>query len=194
MKKCSAIILALALSFGGMTQTHAQIQEGNLMVGGNLMGLDATFGDNSSFNLNIVPKIGYFIKDNIAIGANVGLHYTTTHAQGNTFRYEIGAFGRYYFGANEVEPLLKHGRFFAEANAGIGGNNSTPVGFNFGFGPGYSYFITPNVGLEGLVKLNGTAGVGSSVGLSFGLGFQIYLPTKKARAMYHDVSDEVKSK
>jgi len=195
MKKNSAFFLMACISFLGLIpNAQAQIQKGNLMVGGNLMDLNASFGDHSSFTMNIVPKLGYFIEDNLAIGANVGLKYVTTKNQGNTFGYQVGAFGRYYFGKDQVTPLLNHGRFFAEVNAGIGGDNSTPVGFDFGFGPGYSYFITPNIGIEGLVKFNGIVGTGVSTGISFGLGFQIYLPTKKARALYNDVSNEIKSK
>lgn len=166
----------------------AQLQKGTLMVGANLMNLDASFGNQSQFSMDITPKVGYFIKDNMVIGGQIGLHYVTTKNLGSSYRYEVGAFGRYYFSPSEVEPLLNHGRFFGEANLGIGGDNNAPVGLSFGVGPGYSYFITPNIGLEALVKLHGIAGDGSSVGIGFGLGFQIYLPTSNARAVYDDVS------
>lgn len=192
MKKIFAFVACAALGTAFTPKAQAQLQKGNIMVGANLMDLNAAFGDQSQFNLNITPKAGYFIKDNLAIGANVGLHYVTTKGNGNSFRYEVGAFGRYYFSPSEVEPLLKHGRFFGEANVGIGGDNNAAVGFSFGVGPGYSYFITPNVGLEALVKLQGIAGTGSSVGIGFGLGFQIYLPTKNARTIYEDISEQTK--
>ena len=180
--------IALLALLGLSTNSNAQIQKGNLMAGANLMDLGASFGTKSSFSMDIQPKLGYFIQDNLALGVNLGVNYVTTQTKGSTYGYEVSGFTRYYFGKNEVEPLLNHGRFFAEANVGIGGDNSTPVGFKFGFGPGYSYFITPNIGLEGLVKFNGIVGSGTSTGISFGLGFQIYLPTKNARELYDDVS------
>lgn len=192
MKKIFAFFVCAALGANFIPKAHAQLQKGNIMVGASLMNLDAAFGDQSQFSMDITPKAGYFIKDNIAIGANVGMHFVTTKDNGNSFRYDVGAFGRYYFSPAELEPLLKHGRFFGEANIGIGGDNNAAVGFSFGVGPGYSYFITPNVGLEALVKLHGIAGTGSSVGIGFGLGFQIYLPTKNARAVYDDISEQTK--
>lgn len=186
------LFLASSMTFltilGYGTTANAQIQKGNIMLGANLMDLKASFGTKSSFSINVLPKVAYFVEDNLALGVNVGLNYVTTKNQGNTYSYEVSGFGRYYFGNQEIEPLLNHGRFFGEANIGIGGENSTPIGFKFGFGPGYSYFITPNIGLEALVKFNGIVGSGSSTGISFGLGFQIFLPTKNARAVYEDVS------
>lgn len=188
MKKIiAAFSLVLGLTVYSQ-RANAQLQEGNLMVGANLMNLDASFGDRSQFSMDITPKLGYFIKDNLVIGGQVALHYVTTKHLGSSYRYEVGAFGRYYFSPSEVAPLLNHGRFFGEANLGIGGDNNAPIGLSFGLGPGYSYFITPNIGLEALVKLHGIAGNGSSVGIGFGLGFQIYLPTSNAREMYNDVS------
>jgi hypothetical protein len=65
-----------------------------------------------------------------------------------------------------------------EGNVGVGGTSiskggSSSNGLNFGFGPGYSYFITPNIGLEGLVKYDANAGFGSggyTNKITFGLG------------------------
>jgi hypothetical protein len=40
-----------------------------------------------------------------------------------------------------------------------GGGNTN--GLNLSAGPGFAYFITPNIGLEALLKYNGLAGFGS---------------------------------
>ena len=82
--------------------------------------------------------------------------------------------------------LLKHGRWFAEANAGIEGRNQSKGGgstngLGIGFGPGYAYFITPNIGFESLLKWNPLVGFGDEgfqSNLSLNFGFQIYLPGK----------------
>jgi hypothetical protein len=81
-----------------------------------------------------------------------------------------------------------------EGNVGIGGssveNGNSTTGLDFGVGPGYSYFITPNIGLEGLVKYQGQAGFGSeglNSNITFNVGFSIYIPTSKAKQIIREV-------
>lgn len=91
---------------------------------------------------------------------------------------------------------VRHLRFFAEADLGISGFNTlssgsstSTNGVSFSAGPGMAYFITPNVGLETLLKLRGITGFGNST-VAFqpelSLGFQIYLPTRKVKRIYED--------
>ncbi|WP_157540992.1 hypothetical protein [Hymenobacter aerophilus] len=68
----------------------------------------------------------------------------------------------------------------SHADGGISGINysSTDVSFAGSAGLGYSYFITPAVGLEGLLayqRISGNHDSGSGA-LSLNLGFRIYLP------------------
>ncbi|PSK94488.1 outer membrane beta-barrel protein [Taibaiella chishuiensis] len=203
MKKISALIIA-GMAIFGTHQASAQIQKGNLMVGASLADMNIKLQKgNTDLSLSINPKIGYFIQDNVAIGAEVKLGFATNSAQ-NSINYGIGAFGRYYVSSKQLE-LLKHARFFGEVNAGLVGDNIKPKGMSsvstnglgIGFGPGVAYFITPNIGLEALLKYNLGVGFGSSTttnNFSIGFGFQIYLPTKKARAIYNEASGEVRSK
>jgi hypothetical protein len=58
-----------------------------------------------------------------------------------------------------------------------------------GIGPGVSYFITPNVALDGILKYDVIIGGGNSTTshqLNVGVGFQIFLPTAKARAIIRE--------
>ncbi len=78
--------------------------------------------------------------------------------------------------------------FFVEGNVGLEGDNvshgATTNGLGIGIGPGVAYFITPNIGLEGLLKYNGIIGGGNDAlrnTLNFNFGFQIYLPGKATR-------------
>lgn len=207
MKKIRTIALA-GLLLAGIAPAGAQIQKGNLMVGANLanLGLGLQSGQTRlSFAIN--PKLGYFIEDNIVIGGEVQLgldHRSVSSIATNEINYKIGGFGRYYI-SDPRAILLKHSRFFLEANAGIRGDNVktegapsvTTNGLGLGVGPGVAYFITPNVGLEALLKYDLGVGFGSSVtthDFSIAVGFQIYLPTKKARAVYEEASGEVRSK
>jgi hypothetical protein len=204
MKK-TVLLLCASLGLFGMSTASAQLQQGNLLVGASLgdIGLGLQSG-NTSFSLSINPKLGYFIQDNIALGGEVKLGLATDNT-GTVVNYGIGAFGRYYFGQKNM-VLMKHARFFGEASAGFNGLNSDPKGsvgatntngLGIGVGPGVAYFITPNIGLETLLKYDLTVGFGNATTYSkFGLsvGFQIYLPSKKARAIYDDAADELNKK
>ena len=180
MRKLSLLTVFALLTL--CYSVNAQIQKGNVFVGGNFANLNLGLDDPKIFSVDITPKAAWFIQDNIAVGGylNFGLE-TAKHAP-TTTSYGVGALGRYYAG-KDVE-VLRHGRFFAEATAGFGGvnvsdNGGKTNGLNLSVGPGFAYFITPNIGLETLLKYNNLVGFGSATSqsnfnLSFGL--QIYLP------------------
>lgn len=178
------IIAAIAVCICSLT-TSAQIQKGNVMVGGDLSRLDLGLNEGNNFTFVIDPKAAWFIKDNIAVGGYVNFNLVTAKGAGSSISYGIGPLARYYINDKNVN-VLRHARFFIEGNIGIQGNNphvgSSTNGLGLGFGPGLAYFITPNIGLEGLLKYQGIVGFGSSVASSdlvFGLGFQIYLPKRR---------------
>jgi hypothetical protein len=182
MKK--TIIITIAAVVSTVFLANAQIQKGNIMVGGNFANINLGLNDPKIFSLDITPKAAWFIKDNVALGGYVNLGIQTAKGSNTTTSYGAGALGRYYTGSDVA--VLKHGRIFAEATAGIGGVNvsnggGNTNGLNLSVGPGFAYFITPNLGLETLLKYNGLAGFGSQVyqsNLNLSFGFQIYLPGK----------------
>lgn len=182
MKKLITVIVIIAVSF---TAANAQIQKGNIMVGGNLTNINLGLDDPKIFSVDITPKAAWFIQDNIALGGYLNFGLETAKNSSTTTSYGVGALGRYYTG-KDVE-VLKHGRFFAEATAGIGGVNvsdggGNTNGLNLSVGPGFVYFITPNIGLETLFKYNGLLGFGSATtqsNLNLSFGFQIHLPGQK---------------
>jgi len=109
-----------------------------------------------------------------------------------TFDYGVGVLSRYYFaGGNSDDDLLRHSRFFAEANVGFTGENvshggSSTNGLGLGFGPGLAYFLTHNIALETLLKYNGLIGFGNATtqsDLRLNIGFQIYLPARRVRSV-----------
>lgn len=185
------IILGGIMAFGA----SAQIQKGNVMMGANLSDIKLGLDKPNVFNFNISPKAAWFVQDGLALGAAVDLGVATQKGQGTDFNYGVSALGRYYgqTGANE---LVKSSRFFGEATIGLQGTNpaggGNTNGLGFSFGPGFTYFVTPSIGLEALLKYNGNVGFGSSVyahNLGLGLGFQIYLPGKStARKVERDMN------
>lgn len=195
MKK---LILTGILAVAGLATTmNAQIQKGNWLVGSSLISSNFGLNTGGGYNIALQPKGAYFIEDNVAIGGYVDLGINkVTNGSPTEFIYGVGGLGRYYLSPGEkgVDNLLHHGRWFLEGNVGIGGrsveNGDSTTGLDFGAGPGYSYFITPNIGLEGLVKYKGRAGFGSeglNSNITFNLGFSIYLPTSKAKQVIREV-------
>ena len=184
MKK---LFLAGAVALFGLS--NAQIQKGNWMVGGQVANIRFTNG----FTLDLTPQLGYFIQDNWAVGGRVNLNIADQTNGGTTTNIDLGAFTRYYFSGDEVATLTNNGRFFLQGDVGFSGINqssgATTNGVGLGIGAGYAYFITPNVGLEGLLRFAGVAGGGNknfNGNLGLGIGFQIYLPSSRAKAALQD--------
>jgi len=186
MKKIT-LLLTIALLFFVST-TKAQLQRGNLLVGGDIANFNLGLNSGGGSTILINPMLAFFFRDKVAIGPFVQMGFDVAKCQEPTTNYGIGAFGRYYVSDTTIN-LLKHGRFFVEAQAGIQGKNNaeqdiTTNGLGLGFGPGYAYFITENIGLETLLKYNLIVGFGSSAtnsNLNLSLGFQIYLGSGRAK-------------
>ncbi len=181
MKKIT-VLLAVVMTAGTFVG-KAQIQRGNVLVGGDIANFNLGLNKGSRFQMDINPKAAWFIKDNTAVGAYVELGVLTGGNSGTFVNYGFGALARQYVSGNALS-VLKHTRLFFEGNVGIEGINSSSSGsstngLGIGIGPGLAYFITPNIGLEGLLKYRGRLGFGSettSSDLNLGVGFQIYLP------------------
>ncbi|KUJ57088.1 hypothetical protein [Chryseobacterium aquaticum] len=195
MKK---LIFTGILAVAGLTATaNAQIQEGNWMVGSSILSSNFGLNTGGGYSIGLQPKAAYFVKDNVAVGGYVNLGISkVTNGSPTRFDYGVGALGRYFLSPGEkgVDNLLNHGRWFFEGNLGVGGssveNGNSTTGLDFGVGPGYSYFITPNIGVEGLVKYQGQSGFGNeglNSNITFNVGFSIYLPTSKAKAVANDL-------
>ena len=196
MKKIQQLTLTLVTFLLLSTMSFAQTQQGNLMVGSDITNLGLNFQKSSTtFNFNLDPKIAYFIQDGLAIGGYLNFGLSTTNGAGSNVDYGIGALARYYPTDKNIQKLefSKRCRFFVEGNAGFGGSNpasgASTNGVELGVGPGVSYFITPNVALETLFKYNIIIGGGNSTTsqqLNLGVGFQIFLPTAKAREIMRE--------
>ena len=176
----------------------AQLQKGNILIGADLADINLSLDPGGNFSFTINPKVAWFIRDNVAVGGYLLTGLSTAKDAGTDVQYGIGALARYYLGANDVN-LLRHSRFFLEGNVGIEGDNpavgDNTNGLGLGIGPGIAYFITPNIGLETLLKYNGIVGFGTkptSNDLRISVGFQIYLPSARARAIRDEIKSETK--
>ena len=106
-----------------------------------------------------MPKIGFFVADNIAIGAMIGYEGTTDEAdfggvtvEENLNTFSIGGFARYYatpasdfsfFGELGVNYMTT-----TEEDNVPGSTEFKENGFGIAVSPGVSYFISDNFALE----------------------------------------------
>lgn len=186
MKK---LLITSAVALIGIT-ANAQLQKGNIMVGGELAAANFGLNEGAGYRFEITPQAAFFVQDNWAVGPYVRLGFAGAKGSDTQFNYGVGALSRYYFSPGEqgIDNLLRHGRFFVEGNAGIGGQNASnggdsANGLDLGIGPGYTYFVTPDIGLDASVKLNGNLGFGNrgtTSAIDFRLGLNIFLPQKRA--------------
>jgi hypothetical protein len=103
-------MLILAFAFF-TTKTDAQIQRGNLLVGGDIANFNLTLGGGGAFQMRIDPKLAFFIRDNVALGAYLDFGLATAKGAGTTTDYGVGALGRYYISDPKIN-VLRQGRLF----------------------------------------------------------------------------------
>jgi hypothetical protein len=151
MKKIILTLVAvLAISFANAQESgppKATFSKGDMWIEG---GITLTTGDTSDDYFAVTPKVGYFLDEKWAVGADI--NYSTRSyldAPGNnldkTNSFGIGGFVRYYF--------LSLGNFKAFGEAGLGynhsktdyfvGNSNTYNGIKANIDLGLNYFFTP---------------------------------------------------
>jgi len=183
MKKLFTLIILSHLIIGS---ARSQIQSGNLLWGADIANFDLSLNKGGNFSIRLDPKLAYFFSNNLALGGYLNFGLLTSKGGGESIDYGVGLLGRYYLGTEA--NVIRNSRFFLEANAGIEGTNpasgENTNGLGLGIGPGWTYFLTSNIGLEALLKYRGIVGFGnrvSSSDLQLSVGFQIYLPSAQLR-------------
>lgn len=156
------------------------IQRGNWLVGAGIGSIGYNF-KSETFQLVLEPRAGYFISDNIALGAQAQLGLAL-YDGGENFNYGLTPFVRYYF----PEGASPTSRWFGEALVGFAGSSlkdsdgDAVFSSVLGLRAGYAHFVARNIAIEGTLNYTRTSAdisvdTGTS-GLSLGVGFQIYLP------------------
>ena len=92
MKKVLSI--AFVAIMAACLSAKAQIQEGNVMVGGNFANLSLGLDNSKVFSFDVTPKAAWFIQDNIALGGYVNLGIQTAKNSSTTTNYGVGALGK----------------------------------------------------------------------------------------------------
>jgi outer membrane protein len=135
-------------------------------------------GNYKSSAFTIAPKVGYFVTENIAVGAEVS--YTSgsttafegaTAAKNNAFG--VGAFGRYYFTpASKFSLYGQLGAGYKSVDPNTDVDDNKINSFNVGLGLGANYFLSSNFSIEaGLGVLDFTSSKGEWTGAETGSTF-----------------------
>lgn len=157
------------------------VQAGNWIVGGSIGALGYNFST-EAFNVNLNPRAGFFILDNVAVGLGLSVGLATVPNLPNVWSYGLTPFARYYF----PEGATTNSRFFGEVETGLGGSTeASDFAFLGAIRAGYAHFITPDVALEATLGYSySRANINTPVsvtGLGVGLGLQIYLTGRRNR-------------
>jgi len=191
----------LAVAFA--MSANAQTSKGSWMIGGAMkiqrQSSDYAYFDQSTgavqyakanygvFELS--PTVGYFLNDRIMLGLHVD-DYRSWRAGGPTDKRHIFSFGpiaRYYIPVArtlavfpEIAYLYSsdtHTFFIDTSNQTQKAKSSVIRG-----GLGLAWFVTPNIGIEGLLAYQKTDSKNKDLGdqqdLYYSIGIQFYLPKK----------------
>ena len=164
MKK---LFLSLALLGGVVFSSQAQTEKGKFIVGGNVS-YNTTKSDldgaKASHEFSIVPNIGYFVNDNIAIGTGIGYESAKASTPGDfgkTESFVVSPFGRYYvpvadkfhfFGQLSV-PMAFGNTKALDADLEVGEKTGSSTSIGVAVSPGFAFFPSSRIGIE--FALNG---------------------------------------
>lgn len=162
------ITMMIAVSLFSMA--YSQIHKGIWIVSGNSsfqVSSTTPEGGDASTTVTLSPSIGYFVANNLAIGASVSLQST----EGTTV-YSILPTASYYFETqSQIKPFVDLGLGYANISAD--GDNFG--GLALGAGAGIVYLFNQNVGLNvGLQYLRNDFDVGVINTFGGMMGFSIF--------------------
>ncbi len=200
MKKAATITLFLAAVF---TASFAQItNKGNILLGGSTnlnFGFDteksklangsiSTDGKTTSFSIE--PTAGYFIMDNLAVGAGIILGTSTFKQDGSTSKsktssVQLSPFARYYFDKFYAQGGFQLGSQKSELSTGSTTQTSKDGISGWLLAAGYMVLLNESIALEPQIgyrsigyKNKDSDNKDITSGLFLRLGVFIYLPKK----------------
>lgn len=162
MKK---LILSIALLSSIALTTQAQTDQGQYIVGGsvsfNTFKSDAE-GAKSTNSFSIVPSVGYFVSDNIAVGTGIGYATSKTTSRKNE-AFVVAPFGRHYI------PVAESFKFFSQLSVpmafgteksvdndmNVGDKTGSSTSIGVALSPGFAFYPSGKIGIE--FSLNGIA-------------------------------------
>lgn len=189
MKKVllSAVAL-LAFGFANAQEEKANegFAKGDVFVSGAVTLNSSKTGDFKTNSFEIAPKVGYFVTENIAVGASIGFSSDKVEEGDSATNtgLGLGAFGRYYFTpASKFSLFAQLGfdymsydnEFGVDTDGSLFATDSESKEVGFGLGAGMNYFVSSNFSIEAGVAVlgyssndNGGNGAEKTNAFSFG--------------------------
>ena len=177
MKKVIFTIAIATFAFAA----NAQTGQGNWLIGGGAGFSSGKSSGASSSNSNfyLAPDAGYFVADDLAVGAQVSFSSQT----GGYSSFSAAPFVRYYFlPLGDAAKLLAHGSFgFGSSKFGDGEETVSSTSWKIAAGP--AFFLNQHVALETLLYYGSEKSKDAAAYNSFGvsIGFQIHLGGANAK-------------
>ena len=123
MKRTILYCFLVAVLIGTARTTNAQTEKGKILLGGqssleftsfsSKWKTDNNSGDNGKIRyLDIIPQVGYFIANNLAVGLEIPYSFSKEIDEDNsytTYSFSVVPFARYYFGKAKLKPYLHGG-------------------------------------------------------------------------------------
>ena len=174
MKKIVSLFIALLFSYYldaqvengkiliGMSTTLSSVGTGPEMFGAGFSSTQTKVGSESSaptksYGVNVVPKVGYFIIDKLALGFDINFSYSsmdiesTEEFQSTTFG-GIGLFSRYYLPFSRIYPFFEidagMGKAFIKYQSQNSSSDSQSFFYNLGAGIGLAIPLGEKVALD----------------------------------------------
>lgn len=156
MKK---LLLSLVVVSAMAFTTQAQTEKGKFIVGGNAA-FDTNKSDadgaKSNTSFKIVPSVGYFVGDNIAVGTGVGYSYDKQVGKLENQAFVVSPFGRYYANLSEsfkffgqLSVPMEFGTAKAvDAEGKVGDKVGSTTNIGVALSPGFAFFPTKRIGIE----------------------------------------------
>jgi Outer membrane protein beta-barrel domain len=163
------VVRSSSSSSSSSTSSSSSAQEGfrqsDIFVSGSFGYTSSKDAGVSTSKTSILPSLGYFIKDNIALVGTVGFESNDTGVGSSTNSFVLGAAARYY-----MTPTSKFS-LFGEAGIGFKSGDNTTI-LTVGVSPGLNYFLNNHFSVEATVGefgiVNTSGGGASNTDLNFG--------------------------
>ncbi|MBW1298383.1 porin family protein [Aquimarina litoralis] len=149
-------LILTAIAVFTLTFVNAQdggFAKGDIFLSGSFGYNSTSTGDIKDNSFEFTPRAGFFVSDNIAVGARLG--FTTSKQETpitedlKTNTFNAGAFGRYYFTpSNKFSIFGELGLEYASSKTEQGPGELKINGFGVNVGPGVSYFLSDHFALE----------------------------------------------
>ncbi len=139
-------LIQLVICMFFMSSVCAQIEKGTYMLGGSTNASILLRDGSNTIDVNIEPRLGYFINNSLAIGSLLEVSLNMRSDAYSSTIFGLSPFARYYFGKSE------HSSFFTTLSIGFimlhSNNDNTRAGYNGKYDIGIVHFLNPSIGLQ----------------------------------------------